>query len=297
MKSNGVATILLMIPVLTVPALAIFGIPQFAPVVASPLEEGGSRDRESRVGNSARLSHDELFDDVSPIDSDDAIAGAASSIRDRNLSNKLPSNTRIRQTDAVPAATWGDDLESVPENPKSKRLMSSRSKPGEQGNIVSGDPSNSVAGSPAQIPIEKLRYERNTQSSRKKSEAVRQPPSRESNHLIQQVGYTDNPSDAESQSDSMSADRPKSTPRRNPKANETSGEDLTWNSAVEQLNELEIRNFRLEPGPRMGLFVFICSYTPLDAPSISYRFEAEADQPLKAVQKVLEQIVEWRQRR
>ena len=39
MKSNGVATILLMIPVLTVPALAIFGIPQFAPVVASPIDE------------------------------------------------------------------------------------------------------------------------------------------------------------------------------------------------------------------------------------------------------------------
>jgi hypothetical protein len=67
--------------------------------------------------------------------------------------------------------------------------------------------------------------------------------------------------------------------------------------AVERLNELEIRNFRLEPGQRKGLFVFICTYTPPDSPTVSYRFEAEADQPLKAVQKVLEQIVDWHQRR
>ena len=39
MHSNGLATILLMIPILAVPALAIFGVPQFAPVVASPLDD------------------------------------------------------------------------------------------------------------------------------------------------------------------------------------------------------------------------------------------------------------------
>ena len=64
MRSNGLATIMLMIPVLTVPALAIFGIPQFAPAVASPLDDDSRDDRAIRNGRPDRLSHDELFEDV-----------------------------------------------------------------------------------------------------------------------------------------------------------------------------------------------------------------------------------------
>ena len=66
---------------------------------------------------------------------------------------------------------------------------------------------------------------------------------------------------------------------------------------MRQLNALEIRNFRIEPGRQPSQFIFICSYTPTDSPRVSYRFEAEADEPLKAVEKVLAQIGEWQQRR
>ncbi len=68
---------------------------------------------------------------------------------------------------------------------------------------------------------------------------------------------------------------------------------LTWQDAVQRLHALQIRNFRLEPGAEPSVFVFICSYTPADNPRISYRFEAEANEPLKAVEKVLQQIEEW----
>lgn len=68
---------------------------------------------------------------------------------------------------------------------------------------------------------------------------------------------------------------------------------LTWKSAVSRLNQLEIRNFRLEPGQQSGQFLFVCSYTPQHNPRLSYRFEAEADEPLKAVEKVLSQIDQW----
>lgn len=68
---------------------------------------------------------------------------------------------------------------------------------------------------------------------------------------------------------------------------------LTWKSAVSRLNQLEIRNFRLEPGQQAGQFLFVCSYTPQHNPRLSYRFEAEADEPLKAVEKVLSQIDQW----
>ena len=72
-------------------------------------------------------------------------------------------------------------------------------------------------------------------------------------------------------------------------------EPVTWQGAIRRLNELEIRNFRLERGHRDNQFLFICSYTPSDSPQVSYRFEAQADEPLKAVEKVLEQIREWQQ--
>lgn len=68
---------------------------------------------------------------------------------------------------------------------------------------------------------------------------------------------------------------------------------LTWKSAVQRLQQLEIRSYRLEPGREPGQFTFICSYTPQHNPSVSYRFEAEADEPLRAVEKVLSQIDTW----
>jgi len=68
---------------------------------------------------------------------------------------------------------------------------------------------------------------------------------------------------------------------------------LTWKSAVQRLQQLEIRSYRLEPGRDPGQFTFICSYTPQHNPSVSYRFEAEADEPLRAVEKVLAQIDTW----
>jgi hypothetical protein len=68
---------------------------------------------------------------------------------------------------------------------------------------------------------------------------------------------------------------------------------LTWRDAVQRLNAMGIRNFRLEPGHQPSQFLFNCSYTPRDNPRVSYRFEAEADEPLRAVERVLEQIDTW----
>jgi hypothetical protein len=70
---------------------------------------------------------------------------------------------------------------------------------------------------------------------------------------------------------------------------------LTWDELHHRLNELEIRNFRLEPSRQPNQFIFICSYTLSDSPRVSRRFEAESEEPLKAVEKVLTQIEEWQQ--
>ncbi len=276
MKSNGLATILLMIPVLTVPALAIFGIPQFAPVVASPLEENGKKDFERGLGNSARISQDELFDDIEAFDSARTPRpNTASSIRNRNLATDPPRNSRLRRSETQQAATWGDDLEQVAEQRRPNPSSSS---------IDAGDLS----------AIKMARYERNPRRNERINPSLSVGGPDEADTKITQVAYSDDRTDhIETKRD----ERSKPSVARNAGVRETAAEELTWSVAVERLNELEIRNFRLEPGPRLGLFVFICTYTPPDSPTVSYRFESEADQPLKAVQKVLEQIQEWRQRR
>lgn len=288
MKSNSLATILLMIPVLTVPALAIFGIPQFTPVVASPLDEGIGQDREKGIGNSARLSHDELFDDVEGISPElGARSERTSPVRHRVSSSSPQRSSRLQPPEARATPSWGDDLERVADGPNPTRLASSA----ESGDITTSE----RVPKPAMNAERLARYERSPRQSGKKSDPDRSATLDDSSHRITQIAYSEEFSDHENRADAVSGERQR-TPRR-AKLREPAAEELTWTAAVERLNELEIRSFRLEPGPRLGLFVFICSYTAPDAPSVSYRFEAEADQPLKAVQKVLEQIVEWRQRR
>jgi hypothetical protein len=72
---------------------------------------------------------------------------------------------------------------------------------------------------------------------------------------------------------------------------------LTWRSAVRRLNSLGIRKFRLEPGSREHEFHFSCVLTPRNNPRVTHRFEAEAGDPLRAVDKVLQQITRWQQER
>lgn len=82
------------------------------------------------------------------------------------------------------------------------------------------------------------------------------------------------------------------TTSRQPRVAET----LTWRRAVQRLNQMGIREYRLEPGLSPDRFLFVCFYTPRENPRITHRFEAEASEPLRAVAKVLAQIESWRLR-
>lgn len=68
---------------------------------------------------------------------------------------------------------------------------------------------------------------------------------------------------------------------------------LTWRQAVRQLNQLGIHEFRLEPGREPGDFYFACDFGPVGSPQVTRRFEAEASEPLQAVEIVLKQINDW----
>ena len=282
MRSHGVATILLMIPVLTIPALAIFGIPQFAPVVASPLEEEGQSDRERGVGHSARLPHDELFEDVEGFGADKGL-DREGPLRKPPSSNSLNSKSRPPRDRLASTAGWGDDLQRVPEQPQRPRSSS----PADDG-ITSRTTSEDLGEN------RDIKYERRRRNSGNSVDAPSKSLTDPSNNLIQQIGYSEEVPEQGSQRNPAPRN---SVDPRDSQSREFNKDEVTWGAAVERLNQLDIRSFRLEPGSRTGLFVFICSYSPAETSSVSYRFEAEADQPLKAVQKVLDQVIEWQQRR
>lgn len=72
---------------------------------------------------------------------------------------------------------------------------------------------------------------------------------------------------------------------------------LTWRQASLRLTELGVRNYHLERGAGSGTFLFVCTFSPGDAPHVVHRFEAEMDDPLLAVNEVLQQVDHWMQSR
>lgn len=231
---SSLATVLLLVPILAVPMLAIFGVPQFTPVVASPYEDNAS---------SRRLDESEA-PPFSPRSGE------------RDAFEKVASNISSDVTE------WGDDTN----DDRAARTLADR-----RGVTTAGHRRNApVAESTEPSPFAQVG----------ESQAV--PLMNEA-----MPGSYRRP-----RSNSEVVDpRPKRAPLRTTPA--VLDPQLTWRDAVQKLNSLEIRNFRLEPGQQPLQFIFSCSYTPRDTPAVSYRFEAEADEPLRAVERVLEQIDTW----
>lgn len=266
------ATLLLMVPVLSIPALAIFGIPQFAPVVASPLDENPKQDRERRVGKSARPSGDSFMDelDATEFDSeplDRRPNGAPGRLGHRDLQTPTDrtnpdsrSNPRTRKDTFDSRSPWSDEPEEV-ERSRDDDFRNNAAPKRPQDRSDDDAPRSRFQDPPRNpdVVIPDLERGRRQRGPGSGSEKV-QPESG--------LDY-----------------------RRGPET-----DTLTWKEAVRRLNELEIRNFRLQPGLHDSQFAFSCMYTPSDNPRISTRFEAEADEPLKAVEKVLAQIEVWQQR-
>jgi hypothetical protein len=71
----------------------------------------------------------------------------------------------------------------------------------------------------------------------------------------------------------------------------------TWREVVSRLNSLGIRDYRLSAGTQPNEFHFNCFFSPRDNPRVTHCFEADANEPLLAVQQVLAQIEEWQNER
>ena len=355
--TNGpLTTFLLFVPLVAVPLLAVFGIPQFAPVVASPgadaVPELGSVVIE---GDSARQPSRDLF---SPAPSDDSRAtGPHGADRAGEFSKAWndpfrpsarpmrhdPGDSDAATSDApwIPPAGALDEWEPEPVLPR--KTAPGSLQPGVRANfdeqrqlqpdgIASVDDRLSVRHDWATDPLERERgqdvrpLDRHPDAFLPIADSRRQPARDdrgrspfEDNPFAQLDTAADRPFNPQSAVSNQQSEirNPQSEPPArftkdesirkdaapdgsdNPQSaigNPQSEEPLTWRSAVHRLKELDIRHFQLEPGER-DEFHFSCYFTPSDNPRITHRFEAEATEPLRAVEKVLAQVEQWLEKR
>lgn len=311
--SSSLATLLLLVPVTVIPLLAIFGIPQFVPSVAQPMDDpldaelgpAGDTALSSTAGGprTAAAGEAPAWNAESPDSRDDTRPSAASASdwtegRERMASRETsPRPAPVRgpvarrgagQSTMGDPAPWPTHTQPLLQQEAGAEVLSvtdatttlaSFDAPTDHG-TSEPFPSETGGTDPQSSGVSPASYEAPFIDDRHRSAA----PDLAGNGRGPLRG--------------AAADRdPETTGSLTDGTSDLGGtvqsEPISWQTAVRRLEELQIRNFRLEPGHRVGQFVFTCSYTPADNARLSYRFEAEANEPLRAVEKVLEQIEQW----
>ena len=282
--------------VVIIPLIAVFGLPERESVVASSGNDDVQRVRHRSVGvgESARYRSDDLFADfphdapVKSSESDSTENSPAITVSSTDPFESSPS-----------AAVVSDDpfLDRPPTVPSTALTGWSMEQPETTpGRHVGGFASQFAAGRTHGHP-------------RKAAPAIQPRVSTQGNTTAAIPGdaTTARPFPREGVSPTRSGPKRyrhhravpsggrSATPKDDSGAKPTVPQ--TWRAAVRRLNELGIHHFRLEPGRRTNEFHFHCSFTPSDTPRITQRFEAEAAEPLRAVQKVIVQVEQWLQRR
>lgn len=258
MKSVGLLTSMLMlVPMLAIPFLAILGIPQFIPAVASPTPYSQANDRyhftERRVAQSDALL-DRIIDVPSAYDID--LLQPTSSFR-----NATGDDARAKQL----ASQWRDPLAR-----KSKTRLGETSPRVDLPQPIRQAANGShVVESPV---VDSTGFARGDTST------------------IQQVGATTKIEDRDLESIRYQRQSVSSieTVERN-----GSRQRLSWSQAAQLLDRMGIRKYQLTPGAMLGEFQFTCSVTSVDNPRISREFQAESTDPLVAVENALVQVDDW----
>lgn len=276
--SGPVGALLLIAPLAAIPVFAVIGVPQFAPVVASATDDGDVQE----LGPASSLSVD-----------------AASSPSKRTADDLFAPVSGVSSTmNATPGMGLGDRF------PGKADLG-----PGRRGVFGDSDNSRTDEHSPPSEALDDWQVipaphtGRNTvsedTSNRRESSEDRVSTDQFSRDLL-------NPS-------ASSIRLPKANPRSigddgresggaNRLGNESQGLEgmlptqSGWIAASRRLRQLGINKYRLDPPINERQFVFSCVVNPNDNPRVIQRFEDTADDPLEAVQKVIQQVEEWQRR-
>lgn len=283
LSGSSVTTFLMFIPLLAVPLLAIFGIPEFSPVNASPSgdKHGGLTIADSQPvgGQSDKHSPEDLFAEVEK----------------RSEFQRLNVERRDDPFQKNGATATGQNQPSSVVNARLKgwTVDANRQPPGSTRPQTPIRPRSSGTVTNASHDSERNPFAPNAARSNEKPNTDPDRPKAFAEYIKDRDAKRNAISPAKTGTSlaSVPAERVAIPERRE------AGTPLTWRAAVKRLNEFGINDYRLQPGRTAGEFHFSCVFQPHRGARITHRFEAEDSEPLKAVATVLSQIENWLRRR
>ncbi len=311
-SSGPLTTFLMFVPLVAVPALAIFGIPEFAPVTALGRTSATAPEIVSATANRDLLqqSTDDL---LSPVRNTIHGGGANKALESTLPASDSRPSDPFQQTGAARSAgeETGDASESW--TPPADVLRDWDLHPATEPDAAdSKSPNRPREFDPSALAA--VDKPRDAAASADTDASPFRPvddddQSKSVDEPMQDAGAAHAESTASSDADEL-GDRGKvaessraaagdltrdkrkdaAAPSDPPATQKRAADKLTWRTAVQRLNKLGIRDFLLQPSDEPNVFHFSCSYTEPDRPRVSRRFEAEAEEPLQAVHKVLAQI-------
>jgi hypothetical protein len=270
---NSLATFLLSIPIAAVGLMAIFGVPEFAPLNASPDENVVVRDPYESHARSEWSGEDR--DDASPY-YEDAPPYERDFERSSGYENRSPRDSAgpLRQSSRDPG-----------EGRSTSELRNGRRR---------FEPE----------PRDEDRYGSRIRNWSDSPSGPEQGDPRRGSRGLSHASLSD-PSDSPAPASRAGGERPFPVDRHDEMPSRGRGESerirsdelLTWREASRRLADIGIRNYHLERGADEHSFLFVCLFTPGSAPHVTHRFEAEDEDPLMAVNRVLRQIDRWQRQR
>lgn len=282
--ASFLATLILSIPLAAIGLMAVFGIPQLVPANSGPMN---ARDTVIRGVQDAFQWGEKPVDHNAPGFEDEA--------------PRFNSEFADSYPPAQPGAGHPNEAGRSPsqqhpfhQDAQNQYASNSQASPGNRpGGRFQWDESNDAAQNAPQRGGQAPHHW--SEIPGMTSEAATRPSMGDRNSATRSAALNDVPQSGQRPSiggmhetGAMSA----TLERGNP-APLQNGSILTWRQASAKLNDLGVKNYHLERGVSEGTFLFVCMFSPGDSPQVVHRFEAEADDPLIAVNQVLQQIDRW----
>lgn len=296
-SSGPIGALLMIAPLVAIPVVAIVGIPQFAPVVASSGTESdfGEEPFVDRDDSTAVAFSTPRRTETAPRGADDLFAplpGAADTSVPRKFSSTATEFKSRERAVSVSARDFNYSadfdrppvaVQTVAWTPPSEALDGWDVDTA----ALDSKPSTRTPSTTAQPTGFRKDLLNSSQPATPVKPVHRSAPT---------VGKPAT-SPASVRNTSLPREAVVSPERSRQPNNQNSADEFSWDQATQKLRELGIRKHQLEWLAEANSFLFTCTFTPPHSPRVTHRFEAEADEPLHAVHKVLEQIDAWQTQR
>lgn len=272
--ASGPFGILVMVaPLVAIPILSTFGIPQFAPLVAAPSEN------EDGVDIVPARPEDEGFADLQPSPPPSTPATTASRTAD-DLFAPLDAPRREPRPRSQPGRLTHDSTE-----PETSSGLVPLISPSQSKRIAQGPRSRASdsADDPAMSGWDAIPEGAPSETESEFDDA---------GPLVESLNAAQRAAEAEPKTEPKGLRLPRELESQIPVEQPFEGE-LTWKEATKQLNEFGIHKYILESQPDGG-FQFRCAVTDPDNPQVDRQFRTHAEEPLVAVERALKQIEAFR---